>query len=84
LIILNSLMFLYELSLGPGIEAFVYQYGVVPSNLVEWPGSGQAALAVALPYLTSMFLHGDGCTWSETFGATRFLLPRPRRGGSAT
>jgi hypothetical protein len=70
LIILNSLIFVYELLLGPGVEAFLYRYGVVPSNVVDWPGSGQALRAVTLPYVTSMFLHGG---WFHLIGNMWYL-----------
>lgn len=70
LIVLNTLVFIYELSLGPGIEAFFYRYGVVPSNVVQWPASGQALAGVALPYLTSMFLHGG---WLHLIGNMWYL-----------
>jgi len=45
-IVLNSAVFVLELTLGPRIEAFLYYYGVVPARF-RW-----------LPVLTSMFLHG--------------------------
>lgn len=70
LILLNALVFIYELSLGPGIEALVYRFGVVPSNVVQWPASGQGFAGVALPYLTSMFLHGG---WLHLIGNMWYL-----------
>jgi rhomboid family protein len=70
LIVANTLVFIYELSLGPSIEAFIYRYGVVPSNVLQWPASGQALTGVALPYLTSMFLHGG---WLHLIGNMWYL-----------
>jgi membrane associated rhomboid family serine protease len=46
LIAINTLAFLYELSLGDLLDRFIFSYGLVPANF-SW---------VAL--LTSMFLHG--------------------------
>jgi membrane associated rhomboid family serine protease len=46
LVVLNSLVFLYQLSLGDGINAFVFDFGLVPA-FFSWPS-----------VITSMFLHG--------------------------
>ena len=46
LIALNTIVFLHQLTLGPGIEAFVRGFGLVPADF-SW-----AAV------VTSMFLHG--------------------------
>ena len=70
LIIFNSLVFFYELSLGSETQAFLSTYGVVPSNLVQWPASGQSLASVAVPYLTSMFLHGG---WFHLIGNMWYL-----------
>lgn len=56
----NSLIYLYELSLGPDINELVMAYGVVPYGI--WTGH---AIASGTPnpvhwtLLTSMFLHGS-------------------------
>jgi len=58
-LVANVLSFALELSRGSKIEAFVYRFGVVPSNwlvsapgdLVSWPG-------LFLTLLSSQFLHG--------------------------
>jgi hypothetical protein len=55
LIVVNSLAFVYELSLGPGLERFLYEYGVVPSNVADWPQSGQALRAVLARQICSQF-----------------------------
>ena len=70
LIIVNSLVFFYELSLGSETQAFLSRYGVTPSNLVQWPASGQSFASVGIPYLTSMFLHGG---WFHLIGNMWFL-----------
>src|SRR5436853_2739448 len=58
LIVLNCLVFLYQLSLGPAEERFILSYATVPA---EWfhPGTvvGDPAVPSALTVLTSMFLH---------------------------
>src|SRR5437870_10861553 len=58
LIVLNCLVFLYQLSLGPAEERFILSYAAVPA---EWflPGTvvGDPAVPSALTVLTSMFLH---------------------------
>jgi membrane associated rhomboid family serine protease len=46
LVVINSLVFLYELSLGDGINEFMFRYAVVPAYF-NWPS-----------VLTSMFMHG--------------------------
>ena len=46
LIVTNAAVFLYQLSLGPAVEAFVLRFGLAPAAF-WWPG-----------VFTSMFLHG--------------------------
>lgn len=56
---LNSVAFLFELSLGDrALEAFMYRYGVVPVQF-RW-----------LPVFTSMFLHGG---WLHFLGNMLYL-----------
>ena len=38
LIIVNVLVFLHEIALGPYVERFVHAYGLIPRRLVYWPG----------------------------------------------
>jgi membrane associated rhomboid family serine protease len=60
LIGVNVLAFLYELALGPWLEPFLSEWGLVPRDFTAWlnnpanPSSWQALLSV----FTSMFLHG--------------------------
>lgn len=70
LILINVLVFLYELSLGRAIESFVMHYGVVPAAIVAWPETDLPITAVALPYLSSMFLHGG---WMHLIGNMWYL-----------
>jgi len=46
IILLNVLVFVYELSLGGGVNRFIMSYGIVPDRLHYWS------------LLTSMFIHG--------------------------
>src|SRR5436190_854102 len=62
LIIANTLVFLFQSMLGrESGQLFVYQFGLVPANVVGWlTGIVQVpAEMVFLPILTSMFLHGS-------------------------
>jgi membrane associated rhomboid family serine protease len=71
LIVANSLAFLYEVSLGPALERFLLQYGLVPilvSNFHRIPEIG--FLDVAKTFVTSMFLHGG---WFHIMGNMWYL-----------
>ena len=71
LIILNGMVFLYELSLGRALTKFFYIYGVVPSfyfNSDYWATTG--LLIGALPLFTSMFLHAG---WLHFLGNMLYL-----------
>lgn len=53
LIVLNVLVFLYELSLGPAaLRNLTFTWGLVPVNLMAHPGTGWITI------FTAMFLHG--------------------------
>ena len=70
LIIFNSTVFLYELSLGQSLMPFMYEYGVVPINVFQWPASGQSLASIVIPYFTSMFLHAG---WLHLIGNMWYL-----------
>jgi len=73
LIGLNLLIFLFEASLDPdSLKALVSQLGIVPAHLMAFlAGSSKYSLpAIALPFLTSMFLHGS---WMHVIGNMWFL-----------
>jgi membrane associated rhomboid family serine protease len=62
LIVLNGLIFIYQLSLSPeGLETFLFRYGAIPARLAA-PDLYGPVSAPALPFsltvFTSMFLHG--------------------------
>jgi membrane associated rhomboid family serine protease len=73
LIALNLLIFLFEAALDQrSLNALIFQFGVVPSHLaallagsVKYP-----AAVVAIPFLTSLFLHGS---WMHVIGNMWFL-----------
>jgi membrane associated rhomboid family serine protease len=69
LIILNLLVFLFELTLDPHRQrAFEFTFGLVPANFAAALHSGSYALAV-IPMLTSMFMHaGWGHIISNMWG----------------
>src|SRR5258706_12560491 len=76
LIVVNVLVFLYELSLGRGVDAFTLYWGLVPAAF-SW-----------VTVLTSMFLHGGilhvagnmlylwifGANVEDSMGHGRFLV----------
>jgi len=71
LLILNVAVFLYEVSLGTGVERFIRLYGVVPREILigqDVPPAGPNPLWLQL--LTSMFLHGS---WLHLIGNMVYL-----------
>jgi len=74
LILLNTLVFLYELSLGAEgasvLNGFVKQFGFMPIKIDAWlDGAAPAAIAV-VPFFSSMFLHAS---WLHLIGNMWFL-----------
>jgi len=63
-------VFIYELSLGDALEPFMYEFGVVPSLITHWPQSDLSFVAIVIPFLTSMFLHGG---WLHVIGNMWYL-----------
>ena len=72
LILLNVLVFLYEVSLPPRVgEAFVYTFGMIPARTEMLFSSQGVSLSQAfLPMVTSMVLHGG---WMHLLGNMLFL-----------
>ena len=59
LIVLNSLVYLYQLSLGPDEERFILAYAAIPAELFHTGTMvGDPRVPAGLTVLTSMFLHG--------------------------
>jgi membrane associated rhomboid family serine protease len=60
LVVLNCLVYLYQVSLGPAEERFIASFAAVPA---EWfqPGTavGDPGVPPSLTVLTAMFLHGS-------------------------
>ena len=68
LIIFNISIFIYELSLGKGINRFIYHYGLIPGLIFS---SHDLSIYDRLsPFITSMFLHGG---WMHIIGNMLFL-----------
>jgi membrane associated rhomboid family serine protease len=77
LIVACSLVFFYEASLPEQVaEAFIFQYGAIPSVVLGHPAAQRAlapetaALPAYLTILTSMFLHGG---WMHLIGNMLYL-----------
>ncbi len=73
LIGLNSAVFLLESALTPdSFKVLLYQLGMVPAHITGYLSgtSGLGLVAVLLPTLTSMFLHGS---WMHVIGNMWFL-----------
>ena len=71
IIIANVCVFFYELSLGSrSFERFITHYGVVPTTVLAWPHSHVPFTVVALPFFTSIFLHGG---WLHLIGNMWYL-----------
>lgn len=59
LIGINVLVFLYQFSLGPGVEGFVLKYGAIPYHVTHLGKVAHyATFPVPLTLFTAMFLHG--------------------------
>lgn len=58
LIIVNALCFVYQLSLGQELEAFVMAHGFVPARFAAEQAETGIFLAGSIPIFSAMFLHG--------------------------
>src|SRR5437867_10838779 len=66
IIIANVLAFVNELRMGDGLEDFLHQYALVPIRYTDSSvGTHFSLFEQALPFLTSMFLHGG---WIHLIG----------------
>jgi membrane associated rhomboid family serine protease len=71
LIVLNAAVFLFEVSLGAGIETFIRTYGAVPREILTGQDvAPPGPYPVYLQLLTSMFLHGG---WLHLIGNMAYL-----------
>jgi membrane associated rhomboid family serine protease len=72
LILLNTLVFLYELSLGPDLNTFIHGFGVIPARYITHHGwVAPTVTALVVPILFSMFLHAG---WLHLIGNMLFLF----------
>lgn len=67
-IVINLIVWIFQLSLGSRGEAFILHYGVVPVRFF-WGLHNDLAAAI-IPIFTSMFLHGG---WLHVLGNMWFL-----------
>ncbi len=67
LIAVCILIFLYEYSLGTGVNAFINAYGLIPAKVFA---PGFSAGERIYPFFSSMFLHGG---WLHLIGNMLFL-----------
>ena len=59
LILANTLVFIYQVSLGEGAQGFVTAYGAVPAAVMGvFRAKAHAPLPASITLLTHMFLHG--------------------------
>jgi membrane associated rhomboid family serine protease len=73
LIIVNAMVFLYQVSLGPdAAQRFVYQFGAIPAVIAghNYLPHAMAAIPPTASIFTSMFLHGG---WMHLIGNMWFL-----------
>jgi membrane associated rhomboid family serine protease len=71
IIAINIVVFLYELSLGSGLDSFIQNYGTVPREILtgqDVPPPGPNPLWITL--LTSMFIHAG---WLHIIGNMAYL-----------
>lgn len=72
LIVANTLVFIFELSLGPQLNRLVFTFAVIPANYTTPRGLAATGLAGHIvPIFTSMFLHGG---WLHLIGNMLFLF----------
>jgi len=71
IIVVNSLTWLYEFSLGPRLEQFIFQYGLIPLRFLH-PYSLQTSVfeGALTPLVSSIFMHGS---WMHIVGNMWFL-----------
>jgi len=67
LIVINALVFFYELSLGGGLTRFILHFGLVPAYVTS---DSVTTIDRTLPFFSSMFLHGG---WLHLIGNMLYL-----------
>ncbi|HEV2350486.1 MAG TPA: rhomboid family intramembrane serine protease [Terriglobia bacterium] len=72
LIAANTVVFVYELSLGPQLNRLVFAFAVIPARYTAPYGLARIGLrGLIAPIFTSMFLHGG---WLHLIGNMLFLF----------
>jgi membrane associated rhomboid family serine protease len=72
LIGVNAGAFVYELTLGPGLREFLFEWGLVPVRFtLALQGGEESWLGPGVTFLTSMFLHGG---WLHLIGNMWYLM----------
>ncbi len=70
-IVLNALLFLFELSLGDRLEPFIFEFSIIPVRYTRPEGLLRHGLdGLVVPLLVSMFLHAG---WGHLLGNMLFL-----------
>ena len=71
LIVVNVIVFLYEVSVGRHLSEFIREFGLVPERFISSLHAGYFGPDTFSPFLTSMFLHGG---WLHLLGNMLFLF----------
>ncbi|MEJ2007372.1 MAG: rhomboid family intramembrane serine protease, partial [Acidobacteriota bacterium] len=73
LIAVNTAVFIYELSLGPALNRFIFYFGLIPARYTTPHGAIIISNLVTflIPVFTSMFIHGG---WLHLIGNMLFLF----------
>ncbi len=71
IIIVNALVFFYELSLGEALNQVINTFGLVPSHWIQLVQTNPFNIAgIVVPFFSSMFMHGG---WMHFIGNMWFL-----------
>lgn len=73
LIAVNTAIFVYELSLGPALNRFIFAYGLIPARYTTPQGAIILTnlIVFLIPVFTSMFIHAG---WLHLIGNMLFLF----------
>ncbi len=72
LILVNTAVFIFELSFGRGLNRLVFYFGLIPARYTHWSGLSLGhSLGFFIPVFASMFLHGG---WLHLIGNMLFLF----------
>lgn len=65
-----GVVFLFELSLGDGVDGLFQAFGVIPAGVTRTLTGESVSLTALIPLITSMFLHGG---WLHLLGNSLYL-----------